>query len=153
MASFDLPCSGKRGILDIGYVVSYNGFGAVKVVIQGSQEALDTDKRDDDHSTAEAASNMDFEIVKGGFPDGAQRIENDGLTSVAVIDGLWGTFASIVTYQPMVIPEEIRDENIRVTFEILSEEGEIKHESEMNPSGKDRNREDRKFKLVSIQCC
>lgn len=35
VASFDLPCAGEKRMLDIGYLLSYRGMGAVKVVVDG----------------------------------------------------------------------------------------------------------------------
>lgn len=144
MATFDLPCSRNRGILDLGYLVSYDGMGAVKVVLEGSPEALDVDvRREDDLNGAGEELNVGLDIAQ----------HEEGVSPDAVIDAMWGTIVSIVTYRTMAIPEGIKNDIIRVTFEILSEEGEIEHDTEMNPSGKGRNRADRKFKLVSMQCC
>lgn len=36
MVSFDLPCAGDRGVLDIGYLKSDRAMGAVRVVVRGS---------------------------------------------------------------------------------------------------------------------
>lgn len=79
---------------------------------------------------------------------------NVGNKTIAVIDGLWGTRASVPGYQAVSIPDgTIRNGMVRVIIEILSEEGEAEHASELNPSGKGRSRLTRKFDLFTVQCC
>lgn len=111
IASFDLPCAGDRGVLDIGYLLSYGGMGAVKVAVEG-------------------------------------------LDKPVVIDGLWGTIVSVQGYEIISIPTGL--DTVRVTFEVLSVESEAPYAAYLfnaTAGSEDRARGDRKFKLVSMQCC
>lgn len=111
VATFDLPCTGQRPVLDIGYLLSYEGMGAMKVTVAGS---------------------------------GAN----------VVVDGLWGSLASVGGYKAISIPEGSR--KTRVTFEILTVESEAPysralyngtaHTAEMDVRGR------RQFKITSMQC-
>lgn len=115
-ASFELSKAGEMGILDIGYLLSYEGMGAVKLSVEW--EAM-----------------------------GADHTE-------MVIDGLWGSAASITGYKLISIPEGAT--TTRVTFENLSANTETLYSSQLfnnNAHLKDGVRGSRKFKIASLQCC
>ena len=123
IVSFDLPCTGPRRVLDIGYLSSYIGMGAVKVVVRGS----DTDPND--------------------RPD-KDKNSND------VIDGLWGSKASVQRNELIPIPNG--SETIRVMFEVLSADTEESYTSFLVDAGGsklDSVRQDPKFKILRMQCC
>lgn len=87
IVSFDLPCAGEKRVLDIGYLKSYSGMGAVRVTVSGSQTHRD---------------------------DGDSDKDSEG-TYVVVIDGLWERRASVLEYA--AIPIRSGFDTIRVTFE------------------------------------
>ncbi|CAM9361745.1 unnamed protein product [Laminaria digitata] len=126
IVSFDLPCAGETGVLDIGYLKSYTGMGAVRVAVRA------------DGTDADGESNKD---------------SNE---TVAVIDGLWETRASELDYAviPISTPSDV--DTIRVTFEVISADTEASYSSLLSGvvgSKSDSVRIDRKFKVVRMQCC
>ncbi|CAM9468653.1 unnamed protein product [Ectocarpus fasciculatus] len=129
VAVFDLPCVGEKQILDVEYLVSYEGMGAVKVSVD----------RVDAHGGSETTSS----------------------TSVVVVDGLWGSHVSIPAFETIDISDKgtsAPDSMVRVTLEILSTEGENLYTPYLfagvgNDEEQTDVRGDRKFKLLSLQCC
>ncbi|CAM9457063.1 unnamed protein product, partial [Ectocarpus sp. 8 AP-2014] len=129
VAVFDLPCVGEKQILDVEYLVSYEGMGAVKVSV-GQVDALGSS----------AANNS---------------------TSDVVVDGLWGSHVSIPAFETIDIPDKgtrAPESMVRVTLEILSAEGERLYSPYLfagvgNDVEQTSVRGDRKFKLLSLQCC
>ncbi|CAM9369461.1 unnamed protein product [Ectocarpus sp. 13 AM-2016] len=100
VATFLLPCSGERRVLDVEYLVSYEGMGAARV--GGSHASVSL-----------------FETIP--LPD------TGGTTSEGMV---------------------------RVTFKILSAQEEISYASSRRLYKSGRHlRGDRKFKLISLQCC
>ncbi|MEP5088473.1 MAG: hypothetical protein ABJR23_03515 [Paracoccaceae bacterium] len=73
--SFYLSCRGRKQVLDIGYLKSYSGMGAVKVVVSGSDINPDDDTGNGSNSS-----------------------------TVVVVDGLWETQASVPGYEVIPIP-------------------------------------------------
>ncbi|CAM9420751.1 unnamed protein product [Ectocarpus sp. 13 AM-2016] len=129
VAVFDLPCVGEKQILDVEYLVSYEGMGAMKVSV--------------------------------GQVDAHGRPVTNNSTSVVVVDGLWGSHVSIPAFESIDIPDKgtsAPDSMVRVTLEILSAEGERLYTPYLfagvgNDEEQTSVRGDRKFKLLSLQCC
>ena len=125
IVSFDLPCAGERRVLDIGYLKSYDGMGAAKVVVRGSY--ADTDGESDNDS--------------------------NGIT-VLVLDGLWETQASILDNVVIPTPSgfdtiRVTFEALSADTEALYSSAL----SGVVGTGSDGVRVDRKFKVVRMQCC
>ena len=125
IVSFDLPCAGARRVLDIGYLKSYSGMGAVRVVVRGA----DTD------------------------PDGKSDKESDG-DSVVIVDGLWESRASVLDYAVIPTPigfDTIRVTFEALT--VNTEASHSSALSGVVGSESDNVRIDRKFTVVRMQCC
>lgn len=123
--SFDLPCAGARRVLDIGYLKSYSGMGAVKVEVRGSD----------------------------GDTDGESDAGSDG-TSVVVVDGLWESRASVLEYAAIPTPsgfDTIRVTFEAISSE--AEASYSSFLSDAVGSEADSVRIDRKFTVVRMQCC
>lgn len=126
VATFLLPCSGERRVLDVEYLVSYEGMGAARVVVDARPEAGEGS-------------------AKGNS------------TSAVIVDGLWGSHASVSLFETIPIPDTgstTSEGTVRVTVKILSAQEEISYGSSrrLHKSGR-HLRGDRKFKLLSLQCC
>ena len=125
IVSFDLPCGGAKRVLDIGYLKSYSGMGAVRVVVRGA----DTD------------------------PNGKSDKESDGDT-VVVIDGLWKSRASVLDYAVIPTPigfDAIRVTFEALTANTEASQSSALSDVDESESGDVRM--DRKFIVVQMQCC
>ena len=125
IVSFDLPCTGERRVLDIGYLQSSYGMGAVKVSIR----AADTD------------------------PVGEFDKDSDGAT-VVVVDGLWETRATVQNYAVIPTPigfDTIRVTFEGLTSDTESSYSSAL--SDAIGSEADIVRADRKFFVSRVQCC
>ena len=123
--TFDLPCSGEKNLLDIGFLKSYTGMGAVRVVVKGFDS--DADVESDKHS---------------------------GDVVAVVVDGLWESQASMTEH--VVISTQKGSDIIRVTFVVLSAYAETVYANflpDVTTDESDMKRQDRKFKITSIECC
>lgn len=123
--SFELPCAGPRRVLDIGYLLSYSGMGAVKVAVNGSS----TDPN--------------------GVPD---KDSKDDV--VVIIDGLWESRASVQGNEVIPIPNgfdsvRVTFEVLSADTETLY----ARFLSDIATHESDNIRRDRKFKVVRMQCC
>ncbi|CAM9485932.1 unnamed protein product [Ectocarpus sp. 12 AP-2014] len=127
VATFLLPCSGERRVLDVEYLVSYEGMGAARVVVDARPEA------------------------------GEASATGNNSTSAVIVDGLWGSHASVSLFETIPLPDTgstTSEGMIRVTFKILSAQEEISYASSRRLYKSGRHlRGDRKFKLISLQCC
>ncbi len=149
VATFDLPCAGSQRVLDVEYLVSYEGMGAIKVTVDPAPPRQDGEGDG-------AADGVDGD--GGGGESGA--------ASVTFVEGLWGSHASVPWFETISIPEAPEgggpvDGTVRVTFEVLSADTERLYDppalfldagEDQNADGKDV-RGDRKFKLLSLHCC
>lgn len=125
VVSFDIPCAGERRVLDIGYLKSYSGMGAVKVVVRGC--AADT------HGESDADSNSDI---------------------VVVLDGLWETQASVLDNVVIPTPSGFDTIRVTFeALSVDTETSYSSALSGMAGGDSDRVRIDRKFKVVRMQCC
>ncbi|CAN0090206.1 unnamed protein product [Sphacelaria rigidula] len=141
--------------------------GAVKVVIEATPDELARRQQEPNFGLHHPSVTHRGAGVKGGLDipnDGLKSAgsqgkkrgrdeENNDMLLVTIVDALWRTRASVMGYQAMPIPRGIRGGDIRVTFEILSEAKELEYDVDINESGERRDRGDRKFKLVNMQCC
>ncbi|CAM9527033.1 unnamed protein product [Ectocarpus sp. 4 AP-2014] len=129
VATFDFVCDGGEGLLDMEYLVSYVGMGAVMVEIEAGPTAGD--------------------------------LQDEGIsnTSTVIVDGLWDSHASVSSFETIPIPDAGGGGNVRVSLRILSAEEERSSSSSRLfdfKGDEDREKEvrgDRKFKLISLQCC
>lgn len=162
IATFDLPCSGHHGILDVGYFLSYDGMGAVKVKIEATPEELARRRQEPNFGLHHPLATQRGAAAHGGLDipndpsQGKERgrdEEDSDMSFVTIVDSLWGTRASVMGYQAMSIPRGIRGGDIRVTFEILSAAKEMEYDVGLDDNGERLDRGDRKFKLVNMQCC
>lgn len=125
IVSFDLPCAGERRVLDIGYLKSYGGMGAARVVVRGSY--ADTDGEADNNSN-------------GG--------------TVVVLDGLWETQASILDNVVIPTPGGFDTVRVTFEALSADTEAPYSSAlSGVVGSESDGVRMDRKFKVVRMQCC
>ncbi|CAN0249051.1 unnamed protein product [Ectocarpus sp. 12 AP-2014] len=128
IATFDIPCSGERQVLDVEYLVSYEGMGAARVIVDARPGA---------------------EYSNGG---GANSIASE-----VIVDGLWGSQASVSWYETIPLPDTgntASDATVRVTFKTVSAEEETQPDISSHLFDADGDvRGDRKFKLFSLQCC
>lgn len=128
MATFDILCTGERRVLDVEYLVSYEGMGAARVVVDARTGAEDSNE--------------------GGAKSSKSEV---------IVDGLWGSQASCSWYETLPIPDTgntASEATVRVTFEILSALEEAKYAGSSHLFEAEGNvRGDRKFRLLSLQCC
>ena len=125
IVSFDLPCGGEQRMLEIGYLKSYSGMGAVRVEVGGS------------HTRPNGEADMD-----------------PSATTVAIVDGLWESRASLLDYAAISIPSNV--ETVSVKFEVLTADTEVSYSSALSGvagSEADGVRRARKFKVLRMQCC
>lgn len=151
VATFDLPCGGSKRILDVEYLVSYEGMGAIKVTVDPAPPP----PHHDGEGEGEGAAGGD---AGGGGESSA--------ASVTFVEGLWGSHASVPWFETISIPEapeggDLEDGTVRVNFEVLSADTErlfdppalfLNAGEDQSEEGKDV-RGDRKFKLLSLHCC
>ncbi|CAB1102602.1 unnamed protein product [Ectocarpus sp. CCAP 1310/34] len=129
VATFDLVCDGGVGLLDMEYLVSYEGMGSAMVEIEAGPTAEDV------------------------------QDEGNSSTSTVIVDGLWDSHASVPSFETIPIPDAGGGRHVRVSIRIMSAEGERSSSSSRLFDFKgdlDREKEvrgDRKFKLISLQCC
>eukprot|EP00904_Undaria_pinnatifida_P003349 jgi/Undpi1/13014/HiC_scaffold_7.g02678.m1 len=122
---FDIPCASERGLLDVGYLRSYIGMGAVKMVVSGS----DTGPGDiaGDHSNEDV---------------------------VIILDGLWNTEASIVITEVIPTPSGIDNVRVTFEILSADKEPLHAKPPHGVMAGREGDiRLDRKFKVSTIQCC
>lgn len=125
IVSFDLPCAGERQVVDIGYLKSYIGMGAVKVVVRGS------DKGPDDGESG-----------------------HDSNDAVVIVDGLWETRASVPGYEVIPIPSSLDPVRVTFeVLSADSEAMHSRFLTHVATNESDSVRVDRKFKVVRMQCC
>lgn len=110
-ASFNLSCGHMRH-LDLEYLLSYEGMGAVSVAVTSNE-----------------------------------------IGPTMVIDGLWESRASVPWFRTVPIPGDSK--SVLVTLSIMSAENEEDKKPSLSNSdmNKPSLRGDRKFKLISMQCC
>ena len=134
--SFELPCGGPRRVLDIGYLLSYIGMGAAKVVVSRLDPNGGSDK-----------DSKEVDGVVSGEDDSSDDV-------VVVIDGLWDSRASVQGNEVIPLPDGF--DSIRVTFEVLSADTETLYArflSDSNTRESGNIRRNRKFKVARMQCC
>lgn len=134
--------------------------GAVKLVIAAVPQELPLRQQEptlgvQDHSVARqgAGEDEDRDTPNDGLNPSGLQSEDETMSSVTIVDGLWGTKASMLAYDTILLPPGVRNGDIRVTFEILSEVKEKEYDANFKAVVKEKDRGDRKFKLVNMQCC
>ena len=125
VVAFDIPCASERRLLDVGYLRSYIGMGAVKMVVRGS-----------DTGSGDIAGNHSNEDV------------------VIILDGLWNTEASIIITEVIPTPSGIDNIRVTFEILSADKEPFHAKPPPGVMVGREGDiRLDRKFKVSRIQCC